>query len=385
MLAAPEGAPALTLHPGESTVISQTMAVPALPPKLDFVLVMDTTGTMDGEVANAKAGGPTTFVPAVRADSADPSFAVVSFEDYPYSTYGNMPAGDQPYRLGTDLTANDTTWSTAVKALTIRNGGAAPEAQVPALCALATGQSLAWPGGAAAAGQGISFRPGAAHVVAVVSDAAFHNDKNESDAYSFTAPTYAEAVSALASEHVRVIAADSTGAGIGADMAAIAGDTGGATTAVNANGTGLWTGNGGPGSPGILGALKAQRYSVTTTSSCDPLQVSLSQGSWADVAGGTNLPHTETITVPAAIAPAQLPADHVVDCVLTYAWGDVIIGSKHVAVEVAFPPPAGGVPSNAFAIRRAHATSRGAAVLVLEVPGPGRVGVVATASAPRAP
>jgi hypothetical protein len=400
LLMAAEAALAISLRPGESAVVSQTVAVPALPPKLDFLLLMDTTGSMGGEISSAQSGG-SFFFDEVRGDSPDSAFAVASFEDYPYSTYGTLMAGDQPYRRLTDLVAGRPQWQTALNGLATRNGNDLPEAQVPALFAAVTGQSLGWPGGSTPAGQGISFRSGAARFIALVSDAPFHNDKGSADAYSFASPTSAEALGQLSAAGVRVIAAESNDGAIGADMSAIAADTDGAYTWLNSTGVSLWTGAGVPSSPGILGALRAARYSVTAAGRCGPLDVAISPGSWADVAAESELAHTQTITVPAGIEPSQLPPGNRVDCAVSYTWGDVSIGTRSVEVEVVFPagpgpeppsneppsnePPSNEPPSNAFSIDRLRSSSRGTAVLVLDLPGAGTLDILATANAPSRP
>ncbi|HEX2234323.1 MAG TPA: hypothetical protein VHG69_13270 [Thermoleophilaceae bacterium] len=367
--------------------------MPALPPKLDFALLMDTTGSMGGEISSAQSGA-SSFFDAVRADSPDSTFAVAGFEDFPYSTYGSAtgPTPDRPYYRQSDLTAQKATWQTAVNSLATRNGGDIPEAQVPALYTAATGAALTWPTGNVPAGAGISFRDGAARFVALVSDAAFHNDKNGNDPYDFLTWSYAQALGALSSKSIRVIAAESNGGVLGADMSAIAADTNGAYTWLNSDGTGLWTGLGASvNSPGISGALRAARYPVTTATSCAPLEVSLSPGSWADVAGNDALSHTQTITVPAGVSASQLPPDRKVDCSVAYTWGDVAIGERHVEVQVVFPTSFGGggdaggvagvIPSNAFSIARARTSSRGTATLALSVPGPGTLDLLATANA----
>jgi phage terminase large subunit-like protein len=343
---------------------------------------MDSTGSMGGEISNAKSGGP-AFFDAVRADVPDSTFGVASFEDYPYSTYGDAASGDQPYRRIADLTANRTTWLTGVNSLTTRNGLDTPEAQVPALLAAATGQGLSWPGGSVA-GQGISFRDGAAHFIALVSDAPFHNDKTGSDAYSgFVSPTYAEALAALSSGGIRVVAAESNGGTVGADMSGIATDTNGAYTWLNTDGAGLWSGTGVSNSPGISGALRAARYPVTTSTSCAPLQVSLSPSSWADVGGSSALSHTQTISVPSGITPSQLPSDGNADCSIAYTWGAVFIGERHVGVHVNFRTLSGGPPSNAFSIGRTRTNrARGTATLALTLPAAGKLDVLATAAVP---
>ncbi|HYU59194.1 MAG TPA: hypothetical protein VEK39_00400 [Solirubrobacterales bacterium] len=329
------------LTPGQTAQFDTNLAVPPLPPKLDFAFVFDTTGTMSGEVSNAKFGA-TSFFNAVRADSADSMFGVASFEDYPYSTFGNS-AGmdpDSPYRRNTDLTASLGTWQTAVNSLSIRNGGDAPEAQVPAMDAAMTGSALTWPTGSTAAGQGISFRDGVPHVIALVSDGSFHNDSTGSDAYNFTAPTYAQTLAALAAKDVRVIAADSSGLPDEADMLGIAADTNGIHTRFNTNGTALYDGIFNVSqSPGITKALHLLTWPVTRQLSCDPLQASIDSSSWASVAGSAMLPYTETISAPPQLSVADLPASGTVDCVVDFLWDGLKIAEQHTDVHVTLPTP----------------------------------------------
>src|SRR4051794_15484912 len=196
----------VTLHPADSHPVAEGATTPALPPKLDLVLMMDTTGSMGGAISNAKVAAVTTY-DSIVADAPNSMFAVAAFDDYPYSTYGSPspPPSDLPCYLPSDLTTNRTTWLNAVNSLTTHNGVDTPEAQVSALDKAASGAALTWPSGSVAAGNAISFRAGAAHIIGLVSDAPFHNDKAGNDLYSFTAPSYANALTALGDVNAHVI------------------------------------------------------------------------------------------------------------------------------------------------------------------------------------
>ena len=339
VLPATASAATIDLAPGQTVQINGNLAIPPLPPKLDFVLLLDTTGSMGGELANAKTGA-TPFFNSVRADSPDAMFSVSSFEDYPYSTFGQPMLGDQPYRRHIDLTDQSAAWQSAVNSLTLRGGGDLPESHVPAMYAIATGSALTWPGGSVASGQGISFREDAPHVVALISDGPFHNDSAEADPYSFAdPPTYAEALTALTAEQVRVIAADSSEVAPEPDLAEISAATNGGHTRLAPTGAWLYSGSGTAESPGILGALRALTYPVTHQVSCEPLQASLQSSSWADVPGASIVPYSQTISVPEGLAQVELPSTGMVDCVTAFFWAGLKIAEHSTDVHVSFPPP----------------------------------------------
>ena len=171
----------------------------------------------------------------------------------------------------------------------------------------------------------------------LVSDAAFHNDKAGNHAYTgFTTPTYAEALAGLNDDAARVIAIDSgtapeppNGTGSHADMTAIATDTGGARKTIPESGIGLST--------ELLAALDAFTYDVSSTISCDPLDVGLEPASATAVAHETLFSQTATIAVPAGVTAGELPTEAPVDCTVSYRWGDVAIGSFAEEVQVVLP------------------------------------------------
>jgi hypothetical protein len=119
----------LTLAPGASWETSQTLHLDSLPPKADIVLAVDTTGSMGAAIADAKADA-TSIVNRVKASIPGARFAVVDFKDYPFAPFGEpgpSPPADYPYRLVTGLTADPTTVSTAMNALSAGGGGDLPE------------------------------------------------------------------------------------------------------------------------------------------------------------------------------------------------------------------------------------------------------------------
>lgn len=333
---APAGAAGeIPLRPGESTTLEPGVAVPSLPPKLDFVLLMDTSGSMLQAMTNAKTGAY-FFDDEVVAEVPDANFAVASFEDYPTAPYGSLAAGDQPYRLHSDLTANEGTYQTAVDSLTLHQGGDTADAQVTALHQLATGLGIAGTGGATVpAGADISFRAGSAHYVALISNGPFHDDPTGLDSYSFSpTPSYATMTAALAADEARVIAEDLSSPTAEPDMSSLATSTAGAYDQGDPQGTGVW-GDVAPGNvKGILGVMRDIAFPATAAASCDPLDVSLNPGSWPTTLGGDTLSTEEMITVPQGVSAAELPPGGAVDCEVAYSWGDVAIGSTQAAVQV---------------------------------------------------
>ena len=221
---------------GTASIICVVSAggAPAGPP-VDVVLLVDTTGSMNDELANLSIGLVTAILPAIRARDTDVEFAVAAFKDFPYSAYGG--AGDLPFMLVQPMTSDTTALSTAVSSLTAHGGGDGPASGTPALYATATGSGLSWPGGSTPA-QSIGFRPGSRRVVVVLTDAEFHNDFQGNDPYSFTTFTFSEAVAALVSSQAKVTSAFAAGDSEGlANIEAYA-DATGASVDPSAFGTG---------------------------------------------------------------------------------------------------------------------------------------------------
>ena len=205
----------------------------------DVLFLMDTTGSMSGEITQIQARLGDTIIPGLATEIADVRFAVASHDDFPVGGYGSL--GDTPFRLVQPITASVPTTQSAVNSLFASGGADAPESQVEALFQAATGAgigSFVPAHGGCAGGSGIGypcFRPGATPIILLFTDADFHNGPVGAFPYSGVFPTphtYAQAVSALNAIGAKVLGLMS---GIAArdDLLAIARDTG----AVAADGT----------------------------------------------------------------------------------------------------------------------------------------------------
>jgi hypothetical protein len=97
---------------------TKTVGVPAVPPKADIELAIDTTGSMDPSIAQAKADA-LAIVSQVQAQVPDTQFAVVQFKD----------SGDSPeYALEQAMTSSGAAVQTALNGLSAAGGGDNPEA-----------------------------------------------------------------------------------------------------------------------------------------------------------------------------------------------------------------------------------------------------------------
>ncbi len=183
----------------------------------DVYFLMDTTGSMDGEIANLKSTLTGTIIPAINLAIPDAWYGVGYFDDYPTSpstaySYGDATAGDVPYRNVLNSTSSAAAANAAVAALVMRDGNDTAESQIPALYAVATGSSL-WGGTPAAPACAAGyrgypcFRPGTIPIIVMFTDAPFHNDPGALLPYAALvgAPSYAATVAALRAIGARVI------------------------------------------------------------------------------------------------------------------------------------------------------------------------------------
>ncbi|MEM6958723.1 MAG: hypothetical protein AAF645_23780, partial [Myxococcota bacterium] len=117
----------------------------------DIYFLMDTTGSMGGEIANLQAGLTSgTFIPgcpggvvgAIECTIPNASFGVGHFEDYPVSPFGSDAFGDLPYTHDLDITDSLPLTQTAVNGLSTRNGVDWPESHTQALWSMVTGNGL---------------------------------------------------------------------------------------------------------------------------------------------------------------------------------------------------------------------------------------------------
>jgi hypothetical protein len=197
----------------------------------DIFFLMDTTGSMGGEIDRLKVTLSTTIIPGIAGVIEDVRYGLGAFDDYPVSPYGGEPPtyDDAVFHLHQAMTADGAEIQAAVDLLETHFGGDCPESQVPALFTTATGTGFLPDYLEPQLGCDVDagefgypcFRRRAVPVVIMVTDAPFHNGPGSSNTYSGITPTpvsYDTAVSALRARHVRVISIVS-GGGCSSDQA----------------------------------------------------------------------------------------------------------------------------------------------------------------------
>lgn len=189
-------------------------------PALDVFFLMDTTGSMYGEISNLQNALTGTVIPGIQTAVANSQFGVGALEDFPVDGYGS-PHGsdcgrggdstpDQPFKLRQTITNNTTAVQTAVNSLSngpgapIGCGQDTPEAGLEAIYQAATGEGLAGPSPTSVPANhtgigGVAFRPGTMPVIVDITDALSHGvgetatctSTFETTAYSGSVATYA--------------------------------------------------------------------------------------------------------------------------------------------------------------------------------------------------
>lgn len=129
-----------TMSPGDCRDFTMSVTTGTYTPKLDVLFLIDTTGSMGGEISTMKSYA-TNIMNQVRARVADSWFGVADFRDYTASysycgysgTYGSASSGDYPWRLGQALTSSLASAQAAVNGLSLGYGADGPEAYSRAL------------------------------------------------------------------------------------------------------------------------------------------------------------------------------------------------------------------------------------------------------------
>jgi hypothetical protein len=180
----------------------------------DVFLLMDTTGSMGGEISNLKSTLSGAIIPALQETIVDVRFGVGSFDDYPVSPYGDSSSGDTVFSILQTMTASVSDAQVAVDQLVTHFGADGPESQVPALWSIATGLGLGEylpdQTSCIAGGYGYPcFRPGAMPIVVLMTDAPFHNGPAGANPYGaellLEPPSYTDVVAALDTIHAKVL------------------------------------------------------------------------------------------------------------------------------------------------------------------------------------
>jgi len=189
-------------------------------PALDVFFLMDTTGSMYGEISNLQSALTGTVIPGIQNAVANSAFGVGALEDFPEGGYGSPhgsdcgrggdTAPDQPLKLRQEITNNTGAIQTAVNSLSngvgkpIGCGQDWPEAGFEAIYQAATGEGLSAPAPTSVPPDhngigGVAFRPGTMPVIVDISDASSHGvgetavctSTGESTAYTGATATYA--------------------------------------------------------------------------------------------------------------------------------------------------------------------------------------------------
>lgn len=254
--------------PGDVIHVTKTVSTPEIPPMPDIVLLADRTGSMGSAIANVKAN-MTDIVTTVQGSQPQAQFAVASYCDF--DDFTGVPA----FELQSDLSGNVATVAAAVNAITLCDGGDAPESQLNALWEIGSG------------GNAVSYRADSSRIVVWFGDQPGHDPSG--------GHTEADALAALQAVEARVVAVS-----VGANLLD---STGQATRLTDATGGDLLSGVGANEvSAAILEGLGNLPVEVGATPTCDTgLSVSLTPATQT-VTSGDNAVFDETITV-AADAP----------------------------------------------------------------------------------
>jgi hypothetical protein len=170
--------------------------------QVDVAFAMDTTASMEGSIANLKSAFSGTLLSQLQAAIPDVGLAIVDYRDYPVLPFGM--GNDWPVKVHQKITKVLATAQQAVTLYAAGGGYDDPEAQIPAMQHILTGEALTWSGRgsipAATPAPGgywgaVDFRPGAVPVVVNITDAVWHDAGH--DTYTFATPTMASLKSAF--------------------------------------------------------------------------------------------------------------------------------------------------------------------------------------------
>jgi hypothetical protein len=296
------------------TEITKTVYNPAIPPKLDLLLLEDETGSFGDDIAIMK-GTPPSYTDGlagyiwgnISLAVSDFQGAVAGFRDF--SKYGWGSPGDWVYKRYADFTADKAAWLSGIMLLSASGGYDTPEAQLAALKSAADGS--AWDSNMdgdtddaedTPAGENPSWRDDATKVIVLVTDANYHeygdpeflNDPNVVEVWP--GPTYAATVAALNAEGIHVIILATSWSYSYYNQ--LATDTDGSVQLIESDSSDIVD--------AIMTALEEIVTDVWWTASGDSeIGVSLTPDVHDDVTGDTTVTFTEIINVPSGLAPGE--------------------------------------------------------------------------------
>ena len=151
---------------------------------MDVMFLIDVSGSYADDIATMKSRAA-DILASLGDQGIDVQFGVASFCDFPISPYG--ATGDNAFIMRQTLTSDRNKVVNAINALTIQYGMDAPEAQYEGLYQAAT--TAGW-------------REGALHIIALSTDASFHNSASET---GYPGKSSAQALAALEEKNIRVV------------------------------------------------------------------------------------------------------------------------------------------------------------------------------------
>ncbi len=145
---------AIVLVTGSGYASQSPTASAASPPSAtDVVFLFDTSGSMSGEIFEAKEK-ILEVMQSVRADLPDVAFGVANVEDVPGYEDGTLDSflseqeyeedAEKPWQLDQPVTTDESSVADAIDKLTIDGGGDGPEAYSRALWETDTNPAVGW-------------------------------------------------------------------------------------------------------------------------------------------------------------------------------------------------------------------------------------------------
>jgi len=325
------------LLPGESVTITKTVTLPEDTPKLDFVLLVDLTGSYYDDLPNIKARASDLF-DQISAGTPDAKFGLATFKDFPFAPWGGST--DYAYDMEQDLTTDKTLWMNAINAMYASGGADTNEAQLEGLYQAVSGLGREMPPttdgdyfdhGEIEPGLNFSFRPDATKIIAITTDAPFHQGGDPGTSFAYPGATLEEAIAELTANNVKVIAIKAPGSST--QMDDLADSTGGAVVYTSSTSAEI--------AQAILDGIDSLVYTVTASpeSACAPLGFAYAPASHSDIPGGASVNFDETISVPLHISASDLDADGNIICDVNFKADDTVIGTQHVEVHVPLNNP----------------------------------------------
>jgi Mg-chelatase subunit ChlD len=282
---------------GATIVVNKTVHTPAIPPKPDVVLLVDTTGSMGGAIDNVKTNLH-AVITNVKSSQPTAQFAVASYRD--------EGDGAELFTVRQNLTADEPAVQAGVDSLAAGGGGDLPEAWVNGLFQVSTGA--------------IAYRTGSSRIVVVVGDAPSHDPS--------AGHSLAQAITALGAASTRVVAVNVSGLDSTGQATAVVDATGGSLVPVSTDGV----------SAAILAGLHDLDVTVTPQATCDTGLTATFDHADVTVPSGTDAGFVETLSL-AAGATQGSTLHCTVDFLLNGApAGDAFIQHVTITVNDRTPP-----------------------------------------------